>query len=103
MAAAASSLKSQAGELLQTVAVFKLRDGQQSPSLPKAKVRAPVSNSKPFKGAERRLDAPKKAAPKAASKPAAPKPAPKASLPQPAPKHAAAPAKAAADDEWETF
>ena len=40
MAAAASSLKSQAEDLVQTVAVFKLRGGEGL-SLPKARVRAP--------------------------------------------------------------
>ena len=102
MAAAASSLKSQAGDLQQTVSVFKLGDGHRMASLPKANVRAPASKAQPFKGEERRLTAAKPAPKPAAPKPAAPKPAAKpASLPQPAPK-AAAPAKAAEDD-WETF
>ena len=104
MAAAASSLKGQAGDLLQTVAVFKLGAGQNVPNLPKANVRAPASSAKPFKGEERRLGVSKPAAPKpaaAAPRPAAPKPAPKAaSLPQPAPKAAST---ATPDEEWETF
>jgi methyl-accepting chemotaxis protein len=109
MAAAASSLKSQSGELLQTVAVFKLAEGQQTSSLPKANVRAPASAAKPFQGTERRLVAARPAAPKpaapapkpAAAKPAAPKPASKpVALPKPAPKAAST---AKPDDEWETF
>jgi methyl-accepting chemotaxis protein len=101
MAAAAISLKAQANELVQTVAVFKLSAGEHHPMGMKADVRAPTSQSKPFKGAERRLTA------------AAPKPKPKA---QAAAKPFTAPAKAAApptltakitpaggDDEWETF
>jgi methyl-accepting chemotaxis protein len=102
MAAAASSLKSQAGELLQTVAVFKLGAGQHVPSLPKADVRVPASKAAPFKGTERRLDVPK---PRPATTPrlaplkiaaALPKPAAKA-----APKVVAS--STAGDDEWETF
>jgi methyl-accepting chemotaxis protein len=103
MAAAASSLKSQAGELVQTVAIFKLGAGQHV-ALPKANTRAAVGKSAPFKGTERRLDAPKpRAAPAAASRPsphraavALPKPAAK-----PAPRVVAS--ASTADEEWETF
>ncbi len=108
MAAAASSLKSQAGELLQTVAVFKLGEGHAVAALPKANVRAPASKAVPFQGTERRVElgAASKPRPKPAAAPraAAPKPAaPKAtaSLPQPAPKVVAS--ASAADEEWETF
>jgi methyl-accepting chemotaxis protein len=104
MAAAASSLKSQAGELVQTVAIFKLGAGQQASTLPKANVRAPVGKSAPFKGTERRLDASK---PRAAS-PAAARPAPRkvaAALPKPMAKPAKKVVASAstADEEWETF
>jgi len=109
MAAAASSLKSQAGELLQTVAIFKLGAGQHLAALPRTQVRAASALS--FKGTERRGDvtsqrpqaaAPKAAAPKAASpRPAAPKVALPAATPKPAPKAVAA--ATTADDEWETF
>ncbi len=51
MAAAASSLKSQAGELVETVAIFKLSPGDHAV---KASVRAAASASRPFSGAERR-------------------------------------------------
>ena len=105
MAAAASSLKSQAGELLQTVAVFKLGNGHALAALPKANVRTGGAQALAFKGAERRVELSKPrpkpaAAPKAAAaRPAAPKAT--ASLPQPAPKVVAT--AATADDEWETF
>jgi len=110
MAAAASSLKSQAGELQQTVAVFKLGTGQLHTAL-QAPVRS-ASTSLAFKGAERRILASSKpaasAAPGAAAKAAStPKPAvaPKPAAPAPAPAKvaAASPTSAAASDEWETF
>ena len=98
MAAAASSLKQQAQELVQTVAVFKLADGHQAPS--KMQVRSRTSSAKPFAGPERRESAIPKGAAARAHAPA-PKPAAKAAAPQivsakPAP-------KAAAEDDWETF
>ena len=97
MAAAASSLKSQAGELQQTVAVFKLGAGQHVPSLAQTNVRALASKAAPFKGAERRMDAPK-------PRPATPKPTPAkaaASLPKAAPKVVAS--ATTGDEDWETF
>jgi methyl-accepting chemotaxis protein len=103
MAAAASSLKSQAGELVQTVAIFKLGAGQHK-ALPKANTRAAAGKSAPFKGTERRLDAPKpRAAPAAASRPAPYRAA--VALPKPAAKPAPRVVASAttADDEWETF
>jgi methyl-accepting chemotaxis protein len=107
MAAAASSLKSQAGELVQTVAIFKLGTGQHTASMPKTQVRASTNKSTPFKGAERRLDAPKpRPAPAAAARPAPqraaalPKPIAKPT-PKPAPKVVAS--ASTADEEWETF
>jgi methyl-accepting chemotaxis protein len=102
MAAAASSLRSQAGELQQTVAVFKVGAGQSVASLPKVQVRSAGSASLSFKGAERRTVAPTQTRAKAG--PARP-PAAKA-----APARAAVPAKAVsvaaaspAEEEWETF
>jgi methyl-accepting chemotaxis protein len=107
MAAAASSLKSQAGDLVQTVAIFKLGVGRQA-ALPKTKVRAPSSKAAPFKGTERRLDAPKPrpspaAAPRSApQKAVAALPRPSARpVPKPAPKGVAS--ASMADEEWETF
>jgi methyl-accepting chemotaxis protein len=112
MAAAASGLKSQANELVQAVAVFKLGSMELAHQAPKPALRAVQPKGVTFQGTERRADAPKISAP-AAKKPAAPKAAPPKlsarapSLPQPV---AAAPAKAAKapvsagrDDEWETF
>jgi methyl-accepting chemotaxis protein len=101
MAAAASSLKSQAGELVQTVAIFKLGAGQHL-ALPKANVRAPASKAVPFKGTERRLDAPKPR-PAAASRPAPMKAM--ASLPKPVakPSPKVVASASTADEEWETF
>ncbi len=58
MAAAASSLKSQAQELVQTVAVFKLTGGgyggAQRSAPPRASVRSSTPKTTPFKGIERR-------------------------------------------------
>ncbi|MBI2750124.1 MAG: MCP four helix bundle domain-containing protein [Burkholderiales bacterium] len=103
--AAASSLKSQAHDLVQAVAFFKLGGQQASAratgSMPKAPVRAVTPPATPFKGAERRVlghaAAPKPApapAPAAASEPPA-KPA--------APKTPSKPAPASGDGDWETF
>jgi methyl-accepting chemotaxis protein len=102
MAAAASSLKTQAQELVQTVAVFKLGDGNVIPS--KMQVRSPASAAKPFAGQDRRSGGiPKGAAARGhtAPRPAAPKAAPAqlaVAKPAPAPK-----AAAGGDDDWETF
>jgi len=91
MAAAASSLKSQAQDLVQVVAVFKLAPGDEA-----ARAQAPRPRTRPAPLAapaqRAAIAAPRKPAPKAKSlaAPARPAPAPK-------------PAKAAADDEWETF
>ena len=111
MAAAASSLKSQAQELVQTVAAFKLSDGQgmgQGMGLAaKANVRRSATPSN-FKGTDRRADAPsaKPAAPKAASAKATP-PRPPAAKPPvltaAAPKTQSKPAPAGGDEDWETF
>jgi methyl-accepting chemotaxis protein len=114
MAAAASSLKSQAGELLQTVAVFKT-GGQALVNLPKTQVRAAGTPAASFQGAERRGEPgkiasarPPTSARPAPAKAAAPRPAAPPKLaaaspkpaPQPAPKVAAT---TAAEEEWETF
>ena len=89
MAAAASSLKGQASELVQAVAFFKLRAGQ-SASAPSHAVAAPLPRAKP--------------APKPVSKPAL-KPARAAAAPLalgPA-KSAAKPVTTGDDEGWETF
>ena len=108
MAAAASSLKAQAHDLVQHVAVFKLNTADGT-TLGPARTRSPHSAGKPFHGVERRnVDMPagpgarSNAPPSAAKAPAAaPKTAPPATL-KPAPK-AAALATAGADDDWESF
>lgn len=95
MAAAASSLKSQAGELVETVAVFKLSDNDSSV---KTNVRSSAPKSTSFKGGERRGNENVSAKPNAASsKPLTPKPA---QLPKPA---TTVKASAGGDDDWETF
>ena len=111
MAAAAGSLKAQANELVQTVAVFKLGAGDSQPglALPTASVRAHPPKVANFKGADRRAvgtpkgaaarghsAAPGRTAPaKAASKSSAPLPAPSAK--------SAGQASGSNDGDWETF
>jgi methyl-accepting chemotaxis protein len=103
MAAAATSLKSQAHDLVQTVAVFNLGDSHRTAP---ARARAPALHNSPssFKAA-----APKKLStsspPKpAAFKPKAPAPAiAAAKAPAPAVAKAPPPPAKAADDDWETF
>jgi methyl-accepting chemotaxis protein len=55
MAAAASSLKGQAQELVQAVAFFKVGGAAHHASLPRTAVRSSVPSAKPFKGDERRV------------------------------------------------
>ncbi len=91
MAAAASSLKSQAQDLVQSVAVFKLAAGASNPppvaAARPAALRAPAPQQPPSQA--RRLSAP-----------AIPKPA---ATPAPAPAAVPARAPAGADSDWETF
>ncbi|MEI8171356.1 MAG: methyl-accepting chemotaxis protein [Rhodoferax sp.] len=112
MAAAASSLKTQAQELVQVVAVFKLgaNDPHHGMALPLAAVRSHKPGPSTFKGAERRgAGIPKGAA--ARARPAAPTPSKasvvpnKLSVAKPAAPKATAPAAPAAssNDDWETF
>jgi methyl-accepting chemotaxis protein len=101
MAAAATSLRSQAGDLVQTVSVFKLAMGD---ALTRTTVRAAHPPTSVFKGSERRAEV----TPKAASRRAAGS-APSANASAATPKALAKPpvsAKATADaqeDTWETF
>jgi hypothetical protein len=104
MAAAASALKSQADDLVQTVAVFKLSEGQHVglPAQTKAHANAPAGA---FRANARRMDAPA-AKPRAAPpKPAVPKPtaAKPPELTAAAPKTPSKPALAGGDEDWETF
>ena len=96
MAAAATSLKSQAQELVQTVAVFNLGHGQGMASAPRAVQPARVTTAY-------KAPAPRKLATSSTPKPAVPKPAAPALASAPAPMVAKAPAAAKADDDWETF
>jgi methyl-accepting chemotaxis protein-1 (serine sensor receptor) len=91
MAAAASSLKGQANDLVQAVAVFKLAHGQGAAA---AQHRTASSPSQP---------ASTPSAAKALPKPAAPKPAAKAPVAAAAAKPAPVKAGADAGDDWETF
>jgi cell division protein FtsN len=91
MAAAASSLKGQANDLVQAVAVFKLAHGQGAAV---TQQRATSSPSQP---------ASTPSAAKALPKPAAPKPAAKAPVAAAAAKPAPVKAGADAGDDWETF
>jgi hypothetical protein len=98
MAAAASSLKSQAQELVQVVATFKLAPGLQGSTLPAAKVRSSNPPPTPFKGHERRYDE-KPNSTKAATAAKAKSAASFKDLP-------VVPAKvtpSAGNDDWETF
>lgn len=98
IAAAASSLKSQSAELVSTVSVFKL-DGAQSTR--KAQVRSTESAKLPLGAAERRAIPAKPASkPTPAAAPKAPQALPKPAAPAQA---KVVTAKAAADDDWETF
>ena len=54
MAAAASSLKSKAQELVQVVAAFKLVEGGSGSALPLSAVRSSGPKSPPFQGSARR-------------------------------------------------
>jgi methyl-accepting chemotaxis protein len=96
MAAAASSLKSQAGDLVHTVAIFNLGSNERAINIA---VRAPTPKSVPFKGAERRTQAANSTKPRPA--PMNPSVSKKVHLPKPV--AVAAASAAGGDEEWETF
>ena len=99
MAAAASSLKSQANELVQAVAFFKMNGGHASPRMARTAVRAPASHAMPFKGNERRaIGSP---GPGAVRRPATAQPSTPAA--GAVPKTQTKPAPAGGDDDWESF
>jgi hypothetical protein len=116
MAASASSLKSQAADLVGAVGTFKV---DSRIAVGRTQVRSPRPAHQPFEGSERRTLAPPAKAPAAgpARKPAAVKPVTpkpvvlKTAALKPAPSKPSAPkppvqAQASAgskDDEWETF
>jgi methyl-accepting chemotaxis protein len=99
MAAAASSLKTQAGEMVETVAVFKVAGNG---GMLKTNVRSPAPVSTSFKSGERRTFAPHIVKPR-------PSPAPVASKAIAAPqvkvaaKAAPTPKADTGGDDWETF
>ena len=105
MAAAASSLKGQAQELVQAVAFFKVGGAAQHASLPRTAVRSSVPSAKPFKGDERRILTASASARKPAAAPARPSAPPKAApaAAAAAPKKQPKPTPAGGDDDWETF
>jgi methyl-accepting chemotaxis protein len=95
MAAAASSLKSQATELVQAVATFKLGVGDHGSSMPKTAVRSSSPKLTPFKGQERRdTGIPKGAAARTAAS---------AQLAMAKPTASSKVPPAGGDDEWATF
>ena len=97
MAAAASSLKSQANELVQAVAFFKVNGAHAAPRMARTAVRAPANDATPFKGNERRAIG----APGAVRRPAtAQSSTPTAGA---TPKTQSKPAPAGGDDDWESF
>jgi len=100
MAAAASSLKAQAQELVGTVAVFKLAAGSASPQrvAPPAAVTRPMARASaprplPVKGVEKRTTP-------ALSRPASKLQAPVCAL---APRLTSASPAVASDDDWTSF
>jgi len=106
MAAAASSLRSQAQALVQTVAVFKLGAGDHSSAspLPPAAVRAHPPKAMAFKGVDRRAGGVPKGAAARGAAPAQPPPAKAAAVPLAAPvAKAPVPASGTSDADWETF
>ncbi|MBI2750115.1 MAG: HAMP domain-containing protein [Burkholderiales bacterium] len=106
MAAAASSLKSQAHELVQVVSAFKVGDDSVS-TTPSPALHTPVHAPRPAPVAAPLpgKTAPPKLAPKTQPKAvAAPKsPSAATALPKPAPVTRVKPTPAAGDDDWETF
>jgi methyl-accepting chemotaxis protein len=105
MAAAASSLKSQASDLVQVVAVFKLSDADLGSAARTPVVATATSATRQLSPALGK----KGAAPAALAKPVAPRPAPPSkakAAPQLAavvPKTSTKVTPAGGDDDWETF
>jgi methyl-accepting chemotaxis protein len=101
MAAAASSLKSQAQDLVGVVASFKIKGSDSGSAEAMGQVRLATPKAKPSKVSERRIGVtiPRQTA-KASARPAAPV---HRALPQPSSRHVIATAGAGADADWETF
>ena len=105
MAAAASSLKGQAQELVQAVAFFKVDSGNPHTGLARTTVRTDMTSAKPLHSGEPRVlsaSTSTRKPPVAMARPSAhPKPTPVA--PSVAPKIQPKPAAAGGEDDWETF
>jgi uncharacterized phage infection (PIP) family protein YhgE len=107
MAAAAGALRSQASELVQSVAFFKVAGQSGAASLPRTAVRSTSPNPKPFKGEERRAIGTSAGARKPNPATAAHKQTATGktatAAPASAPKTQTKPAPAGGDADWETF
>ncbi len=106
MAAAASSLKGQAHDLVQVMAGFKLSEAENATVMPKAQVRSTAPKTTPHKGIDRRgAGIPQGAAARAPTPTPKPKPPTlTAQLAKPAaPNTQPKPAPSGGDDDWETF
>jgi methyl-accepting chemotaxis protein len=103
MAAAASSLKNQANDLVQVVAVFKLNSDHHGNTAGKSTVRAAGAASSPsgYKGMDRRLEPRVNPGSSKPARPASSSGTPVAHLPTPAPRSNAK--QGGGDDDWETF
>ena len=102
MAAAAGSLKSQAQELVQTVAQFKLggQDHARANTALPAAVRSPQTKAINYKGSERRAGG----VPRGAAARAAPSASePTAKLPPPRPVKSPVTATGSDEGDWESF
>jgi hypothetical protein len=105
MAAAASSLKSQAQELVQVVAAFKVDGGAHASPAPKMHVRPPMA-TRPPTPLHKPAAAPKLGSTKpklAAAKPRPISTSATTALPKPMATARAKPTPAGGDDDWETF
>jgi hypothetical protein len=104
MAAAASSLQSQAQDLVKTVAMFKLGVGDSTHlAVPTAAVRAHPPKISNFKGQDRRAGGVPKGAAARGHTAAPSRPAPKPRAPAPLAAPAGAVATGTSDSDWETF
>lgn len=97
MAASASALNSQAGQLVDAVAVFKINGSQ---GMVRTTTRSAAPLSKPFKGGERRTVAPPTAKPKMVKAHITAQPV---ALPKATPTATANATSGGGDDSWETF
>ena len=93
MAAAASGLKSQAQDLVQVVAAFRLSESDMGASARPGPMRAPAPRSPMTKPTAKSVSKPK----------AAPLPVHTAAVPRLAPKTSTKVTPAGGDDDWETF